>query len=114
MEQRDRAPGQTPQAFRDGPCGIVRGRSELQDREAATDQGNEVGEGTAGVGPDDDLRRPQVAADFVSDLASDFDAVFDPDSVLVSLVLVVVCESFAESLAPSLAASFPAFLPARA
>jgi hypothetical protein len=112
VEQRDRAAGQTPQAFRHGPRGVVRGRSELQDREAAADQRDEIGEGTAGVGPDDDPGRPQVAADLTSDLASDFDSVFDPGSLLVSLALLEVPESFAESLAPSL--SFPAFLPARA
>jgi hypothetical protein len=120
VQQRVRSAGETLQAVGNRAGRIVGRRSELQDGEAATDQRDEIGEGAAGIGPDDDPLRAQVAADFASDfdsvLVSDLDSVLDPDlvSVLGSLVLLDVSldalESFAESLAPSL----PAFLPARA
>jgi hypothetical protein len=116
VQQRPRSAGETPEAVGNRAGRIVGCRSDLQDGQAATDQRDEIGESAAGVGPDDNPPRAQVAGDFVSDFDSVLDSVLEPDlvSVLVSLVLLDVSldalESFAESLAPSL----PPFLPARA
>jgi hypothetical protein len=117
VEQRDRASGETRQPPRNRPRRVVGRRSQLQDGEPAADERDEVGEGAAGIGSDDDPPARQLAAAFASPLLwalestldSVLDSVFDSDfdSVLDSLLLLEVSESFAESLPPE-------FRPARA
>src|SRR5262249_54702698 len=79
---------------------VVWRRAELQDDQPSPDECDEVGEGPAGVYPDDDRRPGQASAEAV--LVSFFVLVSDLGAVVSVLSLV---------LPPSVPASLPLFLP---
>ena len=99
MQVRAPSAGEAREAFAYGTCGVVGRRADLQDLEPPAVEGDEIGEGAAGVGADEDQSADLPAAAFFF-AGLDSDLVSDVDSDFVSVLVSVLPESPLASLEP--------------